>query len=119
MDPLLAEGLTLFRSFISTLEAAPQFSRGPALLAFRPQFGRYASKVDAYLASQPAIDGRLAGQLQAAAALAKDGADQSAKHHGSYLSRVKAFVGSGGTSSSGLSPILALAAIVVAVFLLR
>ncbi len=116
----LADGKSLFKSFSSSIKASPEATAGGVLLAFRPQFTAYASKAEGYLAQQPPLDAATSGQIRGAIALAKDGADQSAKHWASYLNRVDVWLqtgsvngGSGGFSFSGKGLWIVLALIVL------
>jgi hypothetical protein len=97
---LLREGFALFRSFQTAMSGASEkATRGAILGTFKPRFGEYASKVESFLETQPALPMDVSSRLRSAAVLARDGEDQSTAHPDSYLSRVAAYLQTGSASS--------------------
>lgn len=126
-EAIISEAMTLFRSFVASMNAAPEDARGQVLLAFRPKFGAFAAKAEGFLADNGGMGFTVGGLIRSAIALARDGEDQSPKHPGSYLSRVTSFLqndaanrpaGAAAAAIARANPMYIVVAVVVILFFL-
>jgi hypothetical protein len=82
----------ILRQYVRALDAAPDYADPGVHESFLPRIREAIRAVESYLAENPSLSRTEAALLQADLAMLRDVEDQSSKHLGSLVARVKQYL---------------------------